>query len=217
MTFEGAEAEVPVVDFSGPESLVIRGVSEASSKWGLLQIVNHSISKEVIENLQRVGRQFFELPNEEKMAYAKDLESKNIDGYGSRLRNGWVDHLFNKVRPPNVVDYRFWPKNPSDYRQVTEEYDRNLNEVVEKLFRCLSLGLGLKAEELKKAVGGEELIYNLKINYYPPCPRQDLVLGVGAGTHRSLHPNGFSAKSNSRTPKFLEINIGTMFPTSLIP
>ena len=116
MTFEGAEAEVPVVDFSGPESLVIRGVSEASSKWGLLQIVNHSISKEVIENLQRVGRQFFELPNEEKMAYAKDLESKNIDGYGSRLRNGWVDHLFNKVRPPNVVDYRFWPKNPSDYR-----------------------------------------------------------------------------------------------------
>ncbi|KAL1533648.1 iron ascorbate-dependent oxidoreductase [Salvia divinorum] len=109
------EAEVPVVDFGDPESLV-RAVYEASSKWGLFQIVNHSISKEVIEHLQRVGRQFFELPNEEKMAYAKDPESKNIDGYGSRHRNGWVDHLFNKIWPPNVVEYRFWPKNPSDYR-----------------------------------------------------------------------------------------------------
>ncbi|XP_057795865.1 flavonol synthase/flavanone 3-hydroxylase-like [Salvia miltiorrhiza] len=184
-TFEGADAEVPVVDFGGEWETVVKAVCEASSKWGLFQIVNHSISSEVIDNLQRVGRLFFELPNEEKMAYARDPESKSLDGYGSRLRNGWVDHLFNKIWPPNAVDYRFWPKTPPDYREVTEEYGKNLQEVVEKLLGCLSLGLGLGAEELKTAVGGEELVYNLKINYYPPCPRPDLVLGVPAHTDLS--------------------------------
>lgn len=116
-TFQGAAAEVPVVDFGGEESEnLVKSVDEASSKWGLFQIVNHGIPNEVVENLQRVGRQFFELSNEEKMVYAKDPDSKNIDGYGSRLRNGWVDHLFNKIWPPSAVDYRFWPKNPTDYR-----------------------------------------------------------------------------------------------------
>lgn len=67
-------------------------------------------------------------------------------------------------------------------RKATEEYGKNLHQVVEKLFGCLSLGLGLAPDELKIAVGGDELVYNLKINYYPPCPRPDLVLGVPAHT-----------------------------------
>ncbi|KAH6832823.1 flavonol synthase 1 [Perilla frutescens var. hirtella] len=179
-TFQGAPAEVPVVDFASEN--VVQSVYEASSKWGLFQIVNHSIPVEVIENLQRVGRQFFELSNEEKVSYGKDPDSNNIDGYGTKLRNGWVDHLFNKISPPSAVDYRFWPKNPPDYREVTEEYGKHLHEVVEKLLRWLSEGLGMAAEELKTAVGGEELVYNMKINYYPRCPRPEVALGVPAHT-----------------------------------
>ncbi|KAL8485558.1 hypothetical protein ACS0TY_027738 [Phlomoides rotata] len=181
-TFQGpAPLSVPVVNLGVAETeKLVKEVVEASSKLGLFQVVNHGIPSEVIENLQRVGRQFFELPVEEKKAYAKDPESKSIEGYGSKLRNRWVYHLYTKIWPPSAIDYRFWPKYPPDYREVIKEYAKHLHEVGSKLLSCLSMGLGLGAEELKAAVGGEELVYNMKINYYPPCPRPDLVLGVPA-------------------------------------
>ncbi|PIN11383.1 Iron/ascorbate family oxidoreductase [Handroanthus impetiginosus] len=186
-TYEGQPLQIPVVDFKvSDEKNLVQTIFDASSKWGLFQIVNHGIPSEVIGNLQRVGKQFFELSQEEKEAYAKDPESNSIEGYGTKLqksnqgKKGWVDHLFNKVWPPEAVDYRFWPRNPPDYRKATEEYAKHLHEVVDNLLKYLSLGLGLAAEELKSAVGGAELVYNLKINYYPPCPRPDLALGVPA-------------------------------------
>ncbi len=77
-----------------------------------------------------MGKEFFELPQEEKEVYAKPPGSK--EGYGTFLqkemegKKGWVDHLFHKIWPPSSINYQFWPKNPPSYRFQAFSIDKYL-------------------------------------------------------------------------------------------
>ncbi|KAL0351454.1 UNVERIFIED_CONTAM: Flavonol synthase/flavanone 3-hydroxylase [Sesamum calycinum] len=169
-TLHGVVLEVPVIDLGLTDDsngkMIVELISEASRDWGMFQVVNHGIPDQTISNLQRVGREFFELPRAERELIAKTPES-GIEGYGTTLqkevegKKGWVDHLFHKIWPPSAVNYRFWPKNPPSYRARPGR------------------------ARIEGGYGGEDTIFLMKINYYPPCPRPDLALGVVAHTDMS--------------------------------
>ncbi|KAK7373121.1 hypothetical protein VNO80_06519 [Phaseolus coccineus] len=227
-TVQGVHLEVPIIDFSNPnEEKVLHEIVEACREWGMFQIVNHEIPSHVISKLQSAGKEFFELPQEEKELIAKPAGSDSVEGYGTKLqkeangKKGWVDHLFHIVWPPSSINYRFWPKNPPSYREVNEEYCKYLRGVVDKLLKSMSRGLELEEDELKEVANEEEMHYLLKINYYPPCPCPDLVLGVPPHTDMSyltiLVPNevqGLQASRNGRwydvkyVPNALVIHVG---------
>ncbi|KAL4353296.1 hypothetical protein GQ457_06G013300 [Hibiscus cannabinus] len=191
-TFHGPTPEIPIIDFSDPDpQKVIRLMADASTEWGIFQVVNHGIPSHLIQRLQLVGREFFDLPQEEKEVYAKPSGAPSIEGYGSKLgrdvngKKNWADYLFHRIWPPTRINYQFWPKNPPSYREVNEEYAQEMRKIVDKLLGWLSMGLGLEENVLKQGAGGEEIEYLMKINYYPPCPRPDLTLGVPSHTDLS--------------------------------
>lgn len=193
-TVHGSVLEVPTIDLGeADEDKLVDVISKASQEWGLFQIVNHGIPTQVIQELQRVGKEFFELPQEEKDVYSKRPPGyEGGEGYSTMLGKKvdtvrpWVDHLFHNVWPPSAINFHFWPKNPPSYREANEEYAKYLRGVTEKLMKCWSKGLGLQEDKLKEAGGGEQTVYLAKINYYPPCPCPDLTLGVPAHTDLSL-------------------------------
>ncbi|KAJ0707597.1 putative oxidoreductase [Helianthus annuus] len=191
-TIHGVVLEVPVIDVSNSDhQSLVASISEASKSWGIFQVVNHGIPNELISKLQNAGKDFFELPQEEKEVIAKPIGYEGVEGYGTKLqkevggKKGWVDHLFHRVWPPSAINYQFWPKNPPSYRETNEQYVQSLIPVADNLLGLLSRGLGLEDGEVKQGLGGEDLIYMLKINYYPPCPCPDLALGVVPHTDMS--------------------------------
>ncbi|MED6167674.1 hypothetical protein PIB30_004891 [Stylosanthes scabra] len=169
-------SQVPTIDLKEIDSPdeVVRAkchetLKKAAQEWGVMNLVNHGIPQDLIDRVKK--------------------ESGKIQGYGSKLANNasgqleWEDYFFHLVFPENKRDLSIWPKTPSDYIEATSEYARQLRGLATKILGALSLCLGLEEGRLEKEVGGmEELLLQLKINYYPICPQPELALGVEAHT-----------------------------------
>lgn len=182
---------VPVISLAQPHDVVVKEVAEAAAEWGFFLLTDHGIPASLIQELQKVGNEFFMLPQEEKEAYANDPASGKFDGYGTKMTKNhddkveWIDYFFHLTAPPSKVNYDIWPKNPPSYREVNEKYNNEMLRVTDKLLELLSEGLGLDKKVLKSHVGGDQVELEMKINMYPPCPQPQLALGVEAHTDMS--------------------------------
>ncbi|AED97774.1 1-aminocyclopropane-1-carboxylic acid oxidase-like protein [Arabidopsis thaliana] len=184
-TLGGSAVDVPVVDLSvSDEDFLVREVVKASEEWGVFQVVNHGIPTELMRQLQMVGTQFFELPDAEKETVAKE---EDFEGYKKNYLGGinnWDEHLFHRLSPPSIINYKYWPKNPPQYREVTEEYTKHMKRLTEKILGWLSEGLGLQRETFTQSIGGDTAEYVLRVNFYPPT--QDTELVIGAAAHSDM-------------------------------
>ncbi|XP_059072926.1 flavonol synthase 1-like [Cryptomeria japonica] len=183
------DTQVPVIDLHalGDQDLqqeTIAAFSNAAQNWGFFQIVNHGIPNSLISRMQAMGKAFFDLPLEEKELYKNELAGSPI-GYGSKLgyspdaKLDWGDYYYNVTLPPHRRNMSKWPKQPSDFTEIMDEYSREIYKLWEVLMQAFSRGLGLKDENsFNEAVGGDTKETHIRINYYPPCPQPELVLGI---------------------------------------
>ncbi|KAM7263438.1 hypothetical protein ACFE04_001121 [Oxalis oulophora] len=175
--------QVPVIDFTlllGDNEDERAKLDLACKEWGFFQIVNHGVSDEVLHNMKAAKAAFFELPLEEKKKYA--MAANDIQGYGQgyvvsdEQKLDWGDLLFILTRPCGYRNLAYWPVELPGFRKAVEEYSMAIQEVADELLANLSLLMKLEKDCLKNLHG--EMKQGMRMNYYPPCSRPDLVLGV---------------------------------------
>ncbi|GLT39993.1 hypothetical protein SLA2020_141560 [Shorea laevis] len=183
--------EIPVIDLFDTGKLISE-IRNACKNWGFFQVTNHGVPSELRIRVERVAKRFFDLPMEEKkkvqrdamhpMGYHDSEHTKNV--------RDWKEVFDFFLQDPTVVPASLergdqelrtltnqWPEYPPEFREVCEEYIREMEKLAFKLLELVTLSLGLPADRLKRHF--KEQTSFLRFNHYPPCPNPELALGVG--------------------------------------
>ncbi|XP_059296665.1 flavonol synthase/flavanone 3-hydroxylase-like [Lycium ferocissimum] len=182
--------DVPEVDLS----LIISPTSPARDEelnklqsglksCGCFQVINHGIEDSFLDKMHEISKQFFALPTEEKLKYARTVDADAIEGYGNdsvlseKQTLDWTDRLYLNVFPEDIRKLQFWPQKPECFREVFEEYLKKLKLLSESLLKAIATSLNVE-ENCFLDQCGECRTMVARFNFYPPCPRPDVVLGV---------------------------------------
>nr|XP_010919857.1 S-norcoclaurine synthase 1 [Elaeis guineensis] len=181
---DGDSEDIPIIDLSRLRDPLFEQeetsrLKFACEEWGFFQVVNHGIPGEVIEKMRADIEEFFQLPLGEKEAVAQ--LPGDLEGYGQAFvvsdeqKLDWSDMLFLFTQPPHLRNLRFWPAQPSTFRDTVDRYSSELTRVAHCLLGLMAKNLGVDPQKFVNIFKESQ---SMRINYYPPCPQADKVLGL---------------------------------------
>ncbi|XP_059077602.1 protein SRG1-like isoform X1 [Cryptomeria japonica] len=153
-------------------------IAKACEEWGFFQVVNHNIRHSLLDDIKRVEKEFFHLPLEEKQKCAL----RDFQGYGQIFvvsedqKLDWGDLLGLIISPPQNRNLSLWPAVPADFRHTVDEYNKEIKSLAAQLQSLIAETLHLKTDYFEHSFGNT--YQKMRMNYYPPCPKPDHVLGL---------------------------------------
>nr|UOI87842.1 flavanone 3-hydroxylase [Althaea officinalis] len=178
--------EIPVISLAGIGDVdrkrveICNKIVEACEDWGVFQVVDHGVDTKLISDMNRLARDFFALPADDKLRF--DMSGGKKGGFivSSHLQGevvqDWREIVTYFSYPLKNRDYSRWPDKPEGWIEVTKEYSEKLMGLACKLLEVLSEAMGLEEEALTKAC--VDMDQKVVVNYYPKCPQPDLTLGL---------------------------------------
>uniref|UniRef100_A0A0E0KUB7 Fe2OG dioxygenase domain-containing protein n=1 Tax=Oryza punctata TaxID=4537 RepID=A0A0E0KUB7_ORYPU len=177
-------AGIPVIDLKqldGPDRRkVVEAIGSACETDGFFMVKNHGIPEEVVEGMLRVAREFFHMPESERLKCYSDDPKKAIrlsTSFNVRTEkvSNWRDFLRLHCYPlESFIDQ--WPSNPPSFRQVVGTYSTEARALALRLLEAISESLGLERGHMVSAMGRQA--QHMAVNYYPPCPQPELTYGL---------------------------------------
>ncbi|KAJ0511153.1 putative codeine 3-O-demethylase [Helianthus annuus] len=152
----------------------------ACRDWGFFQLINHEVSCELVEKVKEETGEFFMLPLEEKKKYAQKLG--DAEGFGQAFviseeqKLDWCDMFRMITLPHDLRKPHLLPKLPHAFRDAIEEYSKEIEKVALKTLMFMAKALKMDDEEMK-VLFSNGLQY-IRMNYYPPCPQPEHVIGI---------------------------------------
>ncbi|GLU17626.1 hypothetical protein SLE2022_339860 [Rubroshorea leprosula] len=187
-----SDASIPLIDLQGLHSPnrsdIIRQIRRACQEDGFFQVKNHGVPEEMVNNMLRLAREFFHLPESERLKnYSDDPSKANRLSTSFNVKTekfaNWRDFLRLHCYP--LEDYvQEWPTNPPSFRKDVAEYCTCIRRLVLALIEAISESLGLKRDYIDKTLGKHG--QHMALNYYPPCPQPELTYGLPGHTDSSL-------------------------------
>lgn len=160
-------------------------LKSALTEWGFFQAVDHGVPTLLLDEVPRIGKEFFALPMQDKCKISNILEGKHefLQGYGNDIEPAedelceWADRLNLMVKPFDQRNYKFWPTNPTRFRDIIDEYSMNVHLVAEIILKSMAISLGVKEDFFISPIK-EMAPMSIMFNFYPPCSKPDLVYGI---------------------------------------
>nr|DAD36097.1 TPA_asm: hypothetical protein HUJ06_006737 [Nelumbo nucifera] len=178
-------------------------------------IKNHGIPQNVIDNMLRVSREFFRLPESERLKSYSNDPSKSVRlstsfNISSEKVSNWRDFLRLHCYP--LEDYlEQWPSNPPCFREEVANYSTKVRGLALRLLEAISESLGLERESIEKALGKQG--QHMAINYYPTCPEPELTYGLPVHSD----PNVITILLQDDVPGLQLLNNGRWVAVNPIP
>ncbi|CAL5346994.1 unnamed protein product [Camellia sinensis] len=172
---------IPVVDLSKlTQNTQLSKLATACQDWGFFQVINHGIDPGLLERLEKVSMDFFMMPLGEKQKYP--MAPGTIQGYGQAFvfsenqKLDWCNMFALGVEPHSIRNPKLWPTKPTKFSETVEEYSREIRGLCQKLLSFIATTLGLNKDTFEEKFG--VAVQAVRMNYYPPCSRPDLVMGL---------------------------------------
>nr|BAB32502.1 1-aminocyclopropane-1-carboxylate oxidase [Phyllostachys edulis] len=157
---------------------------DACENWGFFEILNHGISKELMDEVEKMTKGHYKMVREQRfLEFASKTLKDGCDAQGVKAENlDWESTFFVRHLPEsNITEI---PDLDDDYRRVMKRFAAELEKLAEGLLDLLCENLGLEKGYLARAFRGSKgaPTFGTKVSSYPPCPRPDLVKGLRAHT-----------------------------------
>nr|BAB89352.1 1-aminocyclopropane-1-carboxylate oxidase [Diospyros kaki] len=152
----------------------------ACENWGFFEVVNHGISHELMDSVERLTKEHYKKFMEQR--FKEMVASKGLEVVQSEINDlDWESTFFLRHLPSSNLSEL--PDLEDDYKKAMKEFAEDLEKLAEQLLDYLCENLGLEKGYLKKAFyGSKGPTFGTKVSNYPPCPRPELIKGLRAHT-----------------------------------
>ncbi|CAK7357487.1 unnamed protein product [Dovyalis caffra] len=183
------EGSFPVIDLEalrGPSrSDTIKKLDHACRHYGFFMLKNHGISETLLNGIMGVAREFFHLPEEERMKlYSPDPTSiiRLAIGFKDDKQDVFVSRESLKFHGHPLEKFvNTWPTNPSSFREIVGEYCVAAKRAEIPLLEAVFEGLGMERESIDQILDKHGQYASL--NYYPVCEESNLERTFGLRGH----------------------------------
>ncbi|EEF42739.1 Flavonol synthase/flavanone 3-hydroxylase, putative [Ricinus communis] len=177
--------QVPVVDMQKLLSedsvdLELNKLDRACKEWGFFQVINHGAKKSLVDKMKIELRELFNLPMEEKKKLWQ--EPGQMEGFGQHFvvsedqKLDWADLFYLITLPIHMRKTHVFSALPPSFRETVEAYSAELRILAMRILEQMAKALGINFHEIEENY--EAGWQSMRMNYYPPCPQPDHVIGL---------------------------------------